>query len=279
MTLLFDDQTIPKWEWWIPHHYSSFGASIDLLFYWIFAITMVTFIGVEGVLLWFCLKYKRDPNRKTKYVHGSHVLEVWWTLIPTLILVAIGIASNKAWGWAKNPTSSLYPKADDFQTTIRVTGQQFQWNVTYPGADGVFDTDDDYTKNGQMVIPWEEVVNEKTEEVRHQENVNVKLTSKDVIHSLFIPVLRVKQDAVPGWVGNVWFDCHHRTYEGTDGKYWFENPPGTPDDDEVIEIACAELCGMGHYKMRAELKVIPRDKYDAWVRLESAKALKEKSDK
>lgn len=278
MTLLFDDdKLIPKWEWWIPHSYSSFGPSIDQLFYWIFAITMITFIGVEGVLLWFCLKYKKNPNRKATYVHGSHVLEVWWTLIPTLILVAIGIASNRAWGWAKNPTSSLYPKADDFQTTIRVTAQQFQWNVIYPGADGVFDTDDDFKLNGKMVIPWEE--EDKNGEVRHQENVNVKLTSQDVIHSLFIPVLRVKQDAVPGWVGNVWFDCHHRTYEGDDHKYWFENPPGTPDDDEVIEIACAELCGMGHYKMRAVLKVIPRDKYDAWVKLESEKALREKSGK
>jgi cytochrome c oxidase subunit 2 len=277
MTLLFDDKLIPKWEWWIPPHYSSFGKSIDLLYYWIFVITMVTFIGVEGVLLWFCLKYKRDPNRKTIYAHGSHKLEVAWTLIPTVILAAIGIASNSAWGWAKNPTSSLYPKADEFKTTIRIIAQQFQWNVIYPGADGKFDTDDDFKKNGSMVIPWEEM-DEKTEEVRVQENVNVKLTSQDVIHSLFIPVLRVKQDAVPGWFGNVWFDCHHKTYAGDDGKYAWENP-GKPDDDEVIEIACAELCGMGHYKMRMEMKCVPRDKYDEWVRLESAKALKEKSDK
>jgi cytochrome c oxidase subunit II len=271
MTLLFEEHVIPKWEWWIPESHSSFGASIDFLFYVIFVITMVTFIGVEGVLLWFCLKYKKDPNRKTIYVHGSHKLEVAWTLIPTVILVAIGIASNRAWGWAKNPTSSLYPKADDFQTTIRVTAQQFQWNVTYPGVDGKFDTDDDFTKNGQMVIPWEET----PKDPKHQENINVKLTSKDVIHSLFIPVLRVKQDAVPGWVGNVWFDCDHKTLTGPDGKYAWENP-GKPDDDEVIEIACAELCGMGHYKMRAEMKCVPREKYDEWVRLESAKALKEK---
>ena len=236
---------------------------------------MVTFVGVEGVLLWFCLKYKRDPNRKAVYIHGSHKLEVAWTIIPTFIFVAIGIFSNKTWGWAKNPTSSLYPKASDFQTTIRITAQQFQWNVTYPGVDGKFDTDDDFTKNGQLVIPWEK----DHDDTAHQENVNVKLASKDVIHSLFIPVLRVKQDAVPGWVGNVWFDCNHMTDPGPDGKYAFENPPMTKDDDEIIEVACAELCGLGHFKMRMEMKVLPREKYDEWVRLESANALKFKDNK
>jgi len=152
MTLLFDDR-LPTWEWWILPQCSSFGYSIDNLFYWIFAITMVTFVAVEGVLLWFCLKYKRDPNRKAIYIHGSHKLEVAWTIIPTFIFVAIGIFSNETWGWAKNPTSSLYPKASDFQTTIRITAQQFQWNVTYPSTDSKFDTDDDFTKNRQLVIP------------------------------------------------------------------------------------------------------------------------------
>jgi cytochrome c oxidase subunit 2 len=89
----------------------------------------------------------------------------------------------------------------------------------------------------------------------------------------------VKQDAVPGWVGNVWFDCDHMTDPGDDHKYAFENPPMTPDDDEVIEVACAELCGLGHFKMRMEMKVLPREKYDEWVRLESANALKIKSNK
>jgi len=264
------------WWGWNPPTYSSFGGSIDSLFYWIFGITMVTFIGVEGVLVWFCLKYRKNPARKAIYTHGSHKLEVAWTIIPTIILVIIGIASNKAWAWAKNPTSSLYPQASEFQTTLHITAQQFAWHVKNPGADGKFDTDDDFTKDNLLVIPWEETIppDDPNGTVKQQENVNVKLTSQDVIHSLFIPVLRVKQDAVPGFFGNVWFDCNHMTDPGQDNKYWFE--PGGVDDDEVIEVACAELCGLGHYTMRMRMKVLPRAKYDAWVALESAEALKAK---
>src|SRR6185295_6339963 len=117
----------------------------------------------------------------------------------------------------------------------------------YPGADGIFDTDDDYRIDNTLNIPFEPaewVGSDWKSDPNNQENVNVKLTSQDVIHSLFIPVLRVKQDAVPGFIGNVWFDCHHQTSTGSDGKYWFENPVGTADDDEHFEVACAELCGM-----------------------------------
>ncbi len=267
---LLTDTPLPTWYWWIPPHYSSFGSSIDNLFYWIFAITMVTFVAVEAVLVWFCLKYKKNPARKAVYTHGSHKLEVAWTIIPTIIFVIIGVASNDAWAWAKNPTSSKYPRADEFKTTLKVNAQQFAWTVTYPGADGKFDTDDDYKLPGQLIVPLEP----KDADKDHQENVNIKLTSQDVIHSLFIPTLRVKQDAVPGFVGNVWFDCDQVTGPGPDGKYWYENPPMTLDDDQHLEVACAELCGPNHWQMRMTMKVLPRAKYDEWVKIKSAEALK-----
>jgi len=273
---LLTDADLKTWFWWLPPHYSSFGVSIDHLFLWIFWITMVTFVAVEGVLVWFCLKYRKNPLRKAVYTHGSHKLEVAWTIIPTIIFVIIGIASNDAWAWAKNPTSSRYPRADEFKTTLKITAQQFAWHVYYPGADQQFDTDDDFSKDNFLVIPWEEPVSldEPDGPVKAQENVNVKLASQDVIHSLFIPTLRVKQDAVPGFVGNVWFDCHTFTGPGPDGKYWFENPPMALDDDQHLEVACAELCGMGHYTMRMVMKVLPRAKYDEWIKFESANALK-----
>src|SRR6185295_1510156 len=143
------------WKWWIPPQFSSFGPSIDHLFYWIFGITMVTFVAVELVLVYFCIKYRRNPSRKAVYTHGSHKLEVAWTIIPTIIFVAIGIFSNKAWAWAKNPTSSQYPKANEFRTTLRIKAQQFAWHVDYPGADGIFDTDDDYRIDNTLNIPFE----------------------------------------------------------------------------------------------------------------------------
>ena len=91
------------------------------------------------------------------------------------------------------------------------------------------------------------------------EKILVKLTAKDVIHSFFIPHLRVKQDAVPGITGNVWFESTESTTAGKDGKY-------NTMDDEHLEIACAELCGFGHYRMWAHLYLFPRKDFDEWVR-------------
>src|SRR5262249_29118979 len=130
-------------------------------------------------------------------------LEVAWTLVPAAILVLIGAFSSPTWALIKNPASPDYPK--EFGATVRVTAKQFTWNVTYPGADGKFDTEDDFSKENQLNLPV-------------GENIQVLLASQDVIHSFFCPVLRVKQDAVPGFTGRVWFKITRPTNPGPDGK-------------------------------------------------------------
>jgi len=252
----------PTWKWWLPPNYSSYGEEIDTLYYWIFWITMVTFVLVEGALVWFCFKYRRDPARKAIYTHGNHRLEVLWTVIPAVILVALGVLSSSTWAKIKNQADPNYPT--EFQTTVRIVAQQFAWNVTYPGADGRFDTDDDFTKKNALNVPYEPTDAEGN--TLREENVRIMLSSMDVIHSFFCPVLRLKQDAVPGYVGNVWFDARKRpTSPGPDRQYF-------TDDDEVYEVACAELCGLGHWQMRMQLKALPRDVFDEWVARESAEA-------
>lgn len=254
----------PTWKLWLPPNYSSFGKDIDVLYLWIFWITMITFVVVELAMVWFCFKYKRDPARKAVYTHGSHKLEVIWTVVPAVILVALGVFSGSTWAKIKNSTDASYPK--DFQTTLRITAQQFAWNVTYPGADQAFDTDDDFTLKNSLNVPYEPT--DEAGNVTREENVLIKLTSMDVIHSFFCPVLRIKQDAVPGYVGNMWFDAQKRpTSPGPDGKYF-------TGDDEVYEVACAELCGLGHSRMRMQLKALPRDVWEKWVGEQSAEASK-----
>jgi cytochrome c oxidase subunit 2 len=261
----------PKWKWWLPPGYSSFSKDVDTLFYWIFWITIVTFVLVEGALVYFCFKYRKHATRKSVYTHGSHNLEVAWTVIPAVILVALGVFSNKTWAMIKNSTSPDYPKA--FQTTLKITAEQFAWNVTYPGADGKFDTDDDFTIKNQLNVPYET-------DKDHPEKIRIMLTSKDVIHSFFVPVLRLKQDAVPGYVGNVWFDVNRKTYEGPDGipltsdvKYAADGTT-VVDKEEYYEVACAELCGLGHSKMRMEMRAVPRADWEKWVAQKSAEEKK-----
>src|SRR5437899_1649383 len=93
----------PTWKWWLPPAYSTFGGSVDRLYWWIFVITMITFVVVEGLLVYFCIKYRRNPARKAIYVHGSHKLEVAWTIVPSFILIGIGVFSNSTWAYIKNP--------------------------------------------------------------------------------------------------------------------------------------------------------------------------------
>jgi cytochrome c oxidase subunit 2 len=109
--------------------------------------------------------------------------------------------------------------------------QQFEWTVTYRGPDGQLGTADDFTLRNQLHIP----VNQP---------VVMRMTAEDVIHSFFVPAFRLKQDAVPGMTINVWFQATET------GEY---------------ELACAELCGLGHYRMRAMVTVHSVDDYQRWL--------------
>ena len=109
--------------------------------------------------------------------------------------------------------------------------QQFEWQISYRGSDGQLGTGDDFTLRNQLHIP----VNQP---------VVMRLTAEDVIHSLFIPAFRIKQDAMPGMSINVWFEA---TEVGE------------------FEIACAELCGIGHTTMGAIVTVHSADDYQRWL--------------
>ena len=259
----------PTWKTlWLPPNYSSFGHDIDHLYLWIFWITIVTFFLVEGAMLWFCFKYRRNPARKAVYTHGSHKLEVAWTIIPTIILVALGVSSSSTWAMIKNQSDPRYPT--EFRTTVRIEAQQFAWNVYYSGPDGKIETDaDNFMIQNVLNVPYEPT--DDAGNTLQEENVRVMLTSRDVIHSFFVPVLRLKQDAVPGYIGNVWFDVQRPTSPGPDGKYF-------TGDDEIYEVACAELCGLGHSQMRMQMKALPRDVWEKWVADESAKAKQAAAD-
>jgi cytochrome c oxidase subunit 2 len=210
---------------WLPENVSTYGADIDWLFSVIQWITGVTFLGVTVAMLAFLVKYRRREGRRATYTHGNTVLEITWTIVPAIILIVLFMLSQATWWSIKGRQP-----ASDFR--VQVTAKQFNWEVTYPGPDGQFGTADDLTLENELHVPVDTVV-------------LVSLQSKDVIHSFFLPNLRLKQDAVPGRVIPVWFQATKA------GKY---------------EIPCAELCGFGHSGMLGHLTVYPRDDYMRWVR-------------
>lgn len=214
-------------SWWLPLKASTFAGEIDGLFTAILIITGIAFVVVEIGLVWFSLKYRSRPGRTAYYTHGSNKAEIIWTAIPAVTVVALGLISNHYWKQIKGRDSvpaDAYP--------IGVHAKQFEWQYTYPGPDGKLGTADDYTIRNQLHVP----VNR---------NIVVILTSEDVIHSFFVPVFRLKQDAVPGLTIRAWFNAT------VPGEY---------------ELGCAELCGMGHYKMRTRVTVHTQADFDAWVK-------------
>ncbi|MGN6732974.1 MAG: cytochrome c oxidase subunit II [Candidatus Binatia bacterium] len=209
---------------WLPEDVSTFGQEIDSLFYLIYYITAVTFIVVTVLMVVFLIKYRDQGGRRETYSHGNTTLEIIWTIIPAAILIVLAFMSASTWAKVKR-------HAPDSDFELQVTAKQFNWEVVYPGADRKFDTPDDVKFDNDLHVPVNKVV-------------RVYLGSKDVIHSFYLPNLRLRQDAVPGRTILVWFEATKP------GKY---------------ELPCSQLCGFGHSGMKGWLYVHTPEEYTKWA--------------
>ena len=229
-------------EHWLPQDISVHGVIIDGLYDFILWLTGIIFIATGIALFWFLLRYDAEQNKDpVQYTHGSHVLEVVWSVLPAVTLLFIAIYQMNAWSDAKirRPLQSVGPDgrqgtADDvfLPPLLEVTGRQFEWRLRYPGADQEFGTPDDIHLVNDLHVPVDE-------------EIVIAIKSDDVLHSFFLPNVRLKQDVVPGMKQYVWFEA---TETGT------------------FDIVCAELCGWGHYKMKGRLTVESRKDFERWLR-------------
>ena len=209
---------------WLPEGVSSYSGTIDDMFFVILWITGIAFLLTEALLFLFAFRYRRRTGVRAAYTHGNSALEVVWTVVPAVLLVFLAFASRRVW----NEIKGSVPPTDE---TVVVTAKQFTWEVRYAGADGAFETADDVVTENEMRLP----VGRPT---------RIRLRSRDVLHSFFVPQFRLKQDAVPGLTIDVWVE---------------------PTKTGPYEIACAELCGFGHYNMRGQLTVLDEGDYRAWL--------------
>jgi len=212
-------------SWWLPENVSTYGEDVDFLFHLIYYVTGGVFILVAGAMIAFLVMYRHREGRRARYTHGNASLEIVWTVIPALILVVLTLLSAPTWARIE----MRIPQTD---LQILVTAKQFNWQVTYPGPDGKFGTEDDKTFDNEVHVPV-------------GKPVILILKSRDVIHSFFMPNLRFKQDAVPGREIRRWFEATRP------GKY---------------EIPCAELCGFGHSGMKGWLYVHTPEEYQKWLK-------------
>ncbi len=226
-----------KWEYfsWImsDNVVSTYGPALDNLYYVILWITGIVFFVTEIILLIFLVKYRHTEGRTAEYIHGSNKAEIVWTAIPFVIVMGLAFYSKGIWDEIRDPDripANAYP--------INMIATQFEWNATYAGADGEFDTPDDFVSRNVLHIPV-------------AQPVVVQLTAEDVIHSFFLPEFRVKQDAVPGMITPVWFEATQT------GEY---------------TLACAELCGLGHYTMGGTVIVHSQADFQDWLAEQQAAA-------
>ncbi len=231
----------PGMNWWFPGEAGSpIGRQIDDLFYMILWIVTAVFIAVQAVMGYVLWRASATDNKRAFFSHGNHHLEVIWTIVPAGILLFIALYQMDV--WAHYRIQSQYPTEAAKAPIAEVTARQFEWRIRYPQPDTKLEIKpqkhDLYAVNELFVPAGRPVM--------------IYLRTEDVQHSFFIPRLRIKQDAVPGQVIPVWFEA---------------TKPGE------YELLCAELCGWGHYKMKARVIALPEEEYYAMIeKLEQAQS-------
>ena len=230
--------------YWAPEAATVGAKKIDTLLNFIFYLTAAVFVLTQSVYIYYLVKYRKRPGSKAYYSHGNNKLEIIWTAIPTAIFLGLVIYSNRLW-------SELHSPPPEGSVKVDVVSYQFGWDMRYAGADGQLGKvdvhsysvdnkfglvpddaagDDDFSST-ELVIP----VNKP---------VHIYLHSRDVIHSFYVPQFRLYQAAVPGrtiaWV-------------------WFE-----PTRTGNFELACSQICGSGHYNMKAPIRVVTQEEFEKW---------------
>jgi cytochrome c oxidase subunit 2 len=232
----------------IPVAASAHAAEIDQMTSLVHWLMLVLFVGWGAFFIVVLVRFRKGANPKASYVGAKGKLakstEVAVALIEVILLVFYAIPA-----WAKRVTN--FPGGND-AVIVRVVGEQFAWNVQYPGKDGKFGRTDPTLVAADNPLGLDRKDPDAKDDIVSINNLNlpinrpvlVHLTSKDVIHSFGVYELRVKQDAVPGLEMPVWF---------------------VPTLQGQWDIACSQLCGLGHYRMRGFVNVQSAADYDKWM--------------
>lgn len=207
----------------MPVAATEIAKRVDELYVFLLIASFVACVLVIGGFIYFAIKYKRTSDHdKTAYITHNNTLEFAWSFIPFVIFIV-----SFAWGWwiykdmRTSPANAL---------EIHVVGQKWNWEFLYKSGKKTV---------GEFVVP----VNEP---------VKLIITSRDVLHSVFLPAFRMKQDAVPGRYTSLWFESQKQ------GDF---------------NLFCTEYCGDSHSAMLAKVKVVPREEYESWLRDDPFKGL------
>jgi cytochrome c oxidase subunit 2 len=208
---------------WLPKQSSTLAPEIDYGFAWAYWLSIIFFVGIVGAMFYFMVKYKRRTDKdRTEELDHSTSIEVIWSVVPlALVLVLFWIGFRGYLRASVAPANAM---------EIRVTAQMYNWNFEYPGG---------LNTVNELVVP-------------KGKPVKLIMSSQDVLHSLYIPEFRVKQDAVPSLYTSLWFEA-------------------TELGDTALE--CTEYCGVGHSDMLATVRVLEPDAFEKWAESQSGDSL------
>ncbi len=216
---------------WFPESASVVAREIDHLFWYSTAWTAGTGLIVLALLGFFLIIYRQQVGQTAFYTHGnsrgSLILTLSLAALVFLLLdINLAYHDHEVWGamFGRPPSTTDSLK-------VEIMPEQFAWNIRYAGTDAQFGTADDIVTMNEMHVPA-------------GQPVVVQLSSKDVIHSFFLPNLRIKQDAIPGMVTSLYF---------------------LPEKPGQYNIACAQHCGLGHYRMKGAFVIDTPDDFHAWM--------------
>lgn len=239
-----------NYGWGLPVQASTFAPEIDFGIHLIHWAMLAVFVSWGAFFVYLLIRYRRREGRRAE--RGGHEA-LWKSLLPDAFILAFEIGLIVFYAvpsWSKIKMS--LPRAPDTHR-VAIVAEQYAWNIHYPGADGKFGRSNPKFVDSANPIGLDPGDSAGQDDLLSVNELHIplgrptvaELSSKDVVHSFFVPEFRIKQDATPGLSQSVWFEP---TLRGT------------------FEIACAQLCGVAHSLMRGDVIVHDREDYEAWLK-------------
>lgn len=204
----------------MTHGWTNLSASVDNVFLFIVAVSVVLLVGVTVTMVWFAVRYNRKRHPRAESIEGNLALEITWTVIPTVLVLAIFWAGWKGFVYMRT--------VPDDAMLVKVTARMWSWSFQYENG----------RTDGDLHLPV-------------GRPVKLSITSTDVLHSLFLPAFRVKEDCVPGQETYLWFQ---------------------PEQVGAYDLFCSEYCGTEHSSMITKVHVLSQEDFDRWYQGASAAA-------
>ncbi len=259
--------------WGVNTAASEHGPSIDSLFNVTLFITSIVFFLTQFALFWFAWAYRGRKGHKAIYWSHNEQLEMVWMIVPAVVMTFLVVQGLQAW-------NTIMADEGEHEIEIEATGYQFAWEIRYGGRDNMLGTKDFRKIGGKNSLGQDWTDEKNVDDVVAGDiylpvgkKIRVRITAKDVLHNFYLPQFRVKMDAVPGmptyfnFTPTVTTDSMRRRLSASPEWQVADKNDDSKKRWEAFdyELACAELCGKGHYSMRRVVKIVSQEVYEEWL--------------